>query len=117
MKENATMTPRAYTKEEAKEAFLHHVRSLVTYWDKCDCPQNDKLSGLAFSILNTFDGGAMSLPAMDIVLRPHASDEEFCRRNGDNWWPDGMVINDEVNLHDQLFRKTMFESKIATDKL
>ncbi len=95
---------RAFTKVEAKDAFLTHIRALIDYWSRVDGQnEKEKLSGLAFSILNIFDGTTIALPAMDIVLRPHKSDKQFCKENGENWWVAGMVINDEATLHEEFY--------------
>jgi hypothetical protein len=60
----------------------------------------ERCDGLAFSILNIFDGTSSDLPAMDIVLRPHEDDKEYNIDNGDKWFEDGMAINDDVTMHD-----------------
>lgn len=98
-----SLSPRPYTEEEAREAFLGHLRALIVSWESL--PQKtsrEKLEGLAFSILSTLDG-CSRLPAMDLVLRPHETDEAYCRETGENWWLDGMVIN-ETMLHEQFVR-------------
>lgn len=90
----------AKTEAEVREEFLDHVHALVGYWAELpDKTPKERLDGLAFSILNIFDGTTMQLPAMDIALRPHPSDKEFHRENGEDWYEDGMVIN-ECMLHE-----------------
>ena len=93
---------RPYTKEEAQKAVLRNIANTTKYWLKESRAKTTeaKLTGLAFSILAMIDGSAIGLPAMDIVLRPHISDEDFHRSRGEKWWQDGMAINDEVHLHD-----------------
>ena len=63
----------------------------------------EKCNGLAFSILNIFDGTSIELPAMDIVLRPHEDDKEYLRGEGMDWFEDGMVIND-CYLHELFYK-------------
>lgn len=95
---------RAYTQQEAKEVFLNHVRCMIRYWrDEEGTSTEDKLSGLAFSILSLIDGSTLSLPAMDLVLRPHESDQQYCAAQGENWWVDGMVVNGSP-LHEEFYR-------------
>ena len=89
------------TKEECREMFLDQVRHLCKYWD--DVPKDtslEKLEGLAFSILCIFDGSTMAMPAIDLVLRPHEDDEEYYKDRGEDWFEDGMCINDDVHLHE-----------------
>lgn len=95
---------RAYTKEETKAKILKHMKGLATYWGQIDKPADccqERLNGLVFSILVMFDGGSMGLPAMDIVMRPHAEDEEFNKEQGTNWFEDGLAVNDDTQLHDE----------------
>jgi hypothetical protein len=92
-------TPRAYTPEEARDLFLEHIRCMVDYWATVKGrTEKEKLSGLAFSILVTLDGGT-NLPAFDaipvrtgkgchfdIVPCPHPTDKDYCKDNGENWF-------------------------------
>lgn len=88
-------------KEQARKELLDIIRSYVDYWDKVDrLTTHEKLSGLAFSILGIFDGVTPEYPAIDLVLRPHPDDKEYHIDNEDDWYEDGMVINDDVHLHD-----------------
>ena len=95
---------RAYTPEEVREMFLGQVKMLARYWSTAERETDlEKLEGLAFSLLNLFDGTSAALPAMDIVLRPHPEDKAFRESEGDNYFEDGQVIND-CYLH-ELFHK------------
>lgn len=96
--------PRAYTAEEARENIISHVRTMVKYWARLpDKSITDRLDGLAFSILVMVDGET-DLPAMDLVLRSHPDDEEFCREEGENWYQNGQVINGDVCLHELWYK-------------
>lgn len=59
--------------------------------------------GVAFSILNILDGTTMSLPAFNLTLSPHPDDKEFLQGEGENWYEDGTVINDDVMLHEMFY--------------
>lgn len=100
------MTSRAYTAEEVREQLLHHIRSLVTYWDSEEraATPKDKLEGLASSILNVFDGSTLNLPAFKISCAPHADDKQFYINEGSNYYKPGMVINDCM-LHEFFYRR------------
>jgi hypothetical protein len=95
---------RAKTAEEVREELLDHVRTMVDYWDKTERDKKGALSGLAFSILTMIDGAA-ELPAFDLVCRPHPDDEAFHKSEDEDWYPDGMVVN-ECMLHDLFYKKT-----------
>jgi hypothetical protein len=97
--------PRAKTAEEARADFLAHVRQVARYWESPpDRTVRERLEGLAFSILNIFDGTS-GLPAMDIVLRPHPDDEAFYKSEDENWFEDGQIINDGVMLHEVFYER------------
>jgi hypothetical protein len=102
--------PRAYTKEEVRKQLLDSIRGLINHWEESaksgrldNRPEGRTkaaMNGLAFSILNIFDGTSMSLPSFDLVLRPHEDDKKFNIENGSNWFEDGQVINDDLYLHE-----------------
>ena len=99
--------PRAYTPEEVREEFLATLRQLAFYWSQqSEHTAREMCDGVIFSVLNIFDGTAMGLPAMDIVLRPHPDDANFLENDGENWYEDGMAINDfDGLLHEIYYRK------------
>ena len=92
---------RAYTDEEVRKQLIEHVKHVCKYWanlpDKTDL---DKCEGVAFSIMNIFDG-TTGLPAFDLVVRPNPDDKQFNIDEGENYYEDGQVINDCM-LHDYL---------------
>lgn len=94
-------------KEAAREAFLDQVRAYVDYWAHPDVQRDnvkERLSGLAFSILNIFDGTSAMMPAFDIVVRPHPDDKAYQQAEGEDYYVDGMVINDDCHLHELFYR-------------
>lgn len=94
---------RAYTEEEVQEKFLNHIRLLVEYWSGIeDYSKRQVLDGLAFSILNIFDGTTLELPALDISCSPHPEDKEYHQKEGENWYEPGMIINDCM-LHEMWY--------------
>lgn len=98
------MKPRAKTDEEVREEFLNKVKGLAKYWSQVEGRSDlEKCEGVAFSILNIFDGTSGDLPAMDIVLSPHESDKEYCIDNKENWYEPGMVINN-CSLHEIFYK-------------
>lgn len=95
---------KPYTEEEAREIFLSSIRGLCSYWVGVERRNTaEKLEGLAFSILNIFDGTSASMPALDIVVRPHPEDKDFRISEGDDYFEDGQVIND-CYLHEHFYR-------------
>lgn len=95
---------KAYTMEEVQEKFLNYLHALVDYWDKVNSRNSkEKMEGLIHSILVTFDGTSIEFPALDIVLRPHPDDKDYHIGNHEQWFEDGMCINDDVYLHDMWY--------------
>jgi len=88
------------------DRFLNHVRGLAEYWDGIEeRTSREKLDGMAFSMLNIFDGTTMDFPAMDIVLSPHEDDKQYHIDNDEDWFEPGMVINDDGMLHEMYYEK------------
>lgn len=95
---------RAYTKEEVRGQFLNTIRNYVDYWDSVDeRSSKEKLSGLAFSILNILDGTTIDLPAFNLSVDVHPSNKEYCQENNKNWYEQGMLINDDEMLHEMFY--------------
>ena len=97
---------RAKTVEEVREEFLDMMRTYADYWANVqDRSTPEKLHGLCFSILNIFDGTTLGLPAFDIVVRPHEDEKQFAIDNGEDYYEDGMCINDDCYLHDMYYKE------------
>lgn len=94
------------SKEKAREMFLDQVRFLCHYWADQNGGKLEACEGLAFSIMNIFDGSSGGFPAaIDLVLRPHPDDKDFNIGEGEDWIVDGQVINDDCHLHEMVLRK------------
>lgn len=88
------------TKEEVRDEFVSSVKGVANYWARLEGKTDkEKCEGTAFSILTLIDGCA-DMCALDISLSPHPDDKEYNESNGDDWYEDGMVINDDCHLHD-----------------
>jgi hypothetical protein len=75
---------------------------MIKYWDsQKGMTSAEKLDGLAFSFLTLIDGSTLNMPAMNIVLRPHPDDKQFLIMNDEDWFVDGMTINDDATMHDE----------------
>lgn len=93
------------SKGQMRSDFIGAVKCYVNYWSNQDVSKKDALDGLAFGILNIIDGMSGSFPcAIDLVMRPHPEDKQYNIDNDDDYIEDGMVINDDVMLHDGLYR-------------
>jgi hypothetical protein len=96
---------RAYTAEEVRDIFLRHIRGIADFWANLpDKSPKERCDGVAFSILNIVDGNTLPLPALDICLSPHPEDKAYNQENGNNWFEEGMVINN-CQLHDHYYEK------------
>lgn len=95
------------SKEEARKIFIDQVSVISDYWINNDRAETsrDKVEGAIFSIMNIFDGTCGGFPAaVDLVLRPHEDDKQYCIDNGDDWIVDGQIINDDCHLHEMVFK-------------
>jgi hypothetical protein len=100
------MDMTARTKQEMLEVFTGQVEVITRYWAGLDISDKEKCEGVAFSIMNIFDGTCGGFPcAVDLVLRPHPDDKQYYIDNNEPYIDDGMTINDEVQLHELLVRK------------
>lgn len=97
-----TEQPRAKTEDECRDEFLNYLGTLVRYVanEKRTPGVLDKLNLLVFGILNVFDGTAGGCLTLDLVTGAHPDDEEYRRKQGDNWTPIGLNIADGT-LHEQ----------------
>lgn len=96
-------TSRAYTAEEVREMFLNQARAYAAYWAELPGKTaQERCDGLAFSLMNIFDGTSVGLPAFDIVVRPHPDDKAYHIREGTKYFEDGTVLNDCM-LHEMYY--------------
>lgn len=98
---------RAKTVEEVREEFLDHIRMIASYWSNESrvTSAKERCDGVAFSILNIFDGTSGGMPAFDIVVRPHPDDQQFAIDNNKDYYEDGMMIND-CHLHEMYYKES-----------
>ena len=77
---------RELTEAEVRTAFLHHVWSLVHYWDREPNRRScrGRLEGLAFSLLVALDGCADGLPAFIVAPCPHPDDKADQQEDDEN---------------------------------
>lgn len=92
------------SQEEAKNNFIDACHACARSWfnPESKLSERERVEGVVFSVLNLIDGMS-SLPAFDLVLRPHDDDKKFNQNEGQDWYKDGMVIND-VMLHELFVR-------------
>ena len=93
------MTSRQLTEKEVRGRLLKEIHRIVDYWDKVENRSTyEKLNGLAFSILSMLDGGYVDLPSFIVAPRPHESDKNFHKDNGENWFPENLNSKIECDL-------------------
>lgn len=93
---------KAIQKEEARKMFLDQCKAIANFWanESRTETSKEKIEGAICSIMNIFDGTCMGFPAaIDLVLRPHPSDKQWCKDNDKDWVVDGQIINDDCLLH------------------
>lgn len=94
---------RAYTPEEARQQVYEHLRLMAKYWaDLPGLSAHARTDGMAFSILSMLDGST-NLPVMDVVIRSTDEDKAYHVANGENFYEDGTVINEDVMLHEHYY--------------
>lgn len=78
------------TTDEIREEFLAHVWHLIEYWENLNDGANssqDKLEGLAFSMLSTLDGSSAALPGFIVAPMPHETDKAYHIQQGEDYYP------------------------------
>ncbi len=79
---------RELTTEEIRREFIAQVHHTINYWSELeDKEENDKLEGLAFSILSMLDGCRVGIPQFIVAPNPHPEDKKYCKRGGKNFYP------------------------------
>ncbi len=96
------MKSKAKTKEEVRNEFIEYIKGIGQFWLKESRAKTikEKMEGFLFSIYNLFDGTSIDMPAFDIIVRPHPDDKQYHIENEENYYEDGMCINDDVYLHE-----------------
>jgi hypothetical protein len=98
--------PRAYTREEVTEQILEGVVRNVRYWQKqpsCGTME-DRVEGVAFSILSMLDGSTMDIPAFNLSPDTEEDHINYCIEEGQNYYDPDTVVS--TSLH-ELFHPTM----------
>ena len=100
------MTEQAITKEELRDQFVSSAKHLADYWSRVEGrTDKEKCEGVVHSMLVMIDGMSGAFPcSIDLVMRPHPDDKQYNIDNGDDYIEDGMVINDDVMLHEELYK-------------
>lgn len=107
--------PRALTKEEIRRKFLQHIARISKFWADLESEKNgqpisvqERLDGLAFSILVTLDGGELLFPGFVLAPNPHPEDMDYHKEHGTNWFPPITDIGDLTDigghLHDEYYK-------------
>jgi len=95
---------RRLTADEVRGRFLRAIWANVHEWAKSARCKNEqeKLEGLAFSILAILDGVVGFIPRFKVTPAPHSEDEPFLRAHGKDWYPADVDISGE--LHEAFYR-------------
>ena len=98
------------SEDEIRNEFLSHVRHLVKYWGNLkDKNCEEKLSGLAFSILSAIDGSSVNLCGFILAPCPHEDDKQYHIDKGDDYYPQNHESNVKCDiagsLHELFYEK------------
>lgn len=72
---NIKMEKKNSEKRKEAENFVNRVKDLVDYWKKQSDSENDKIDGLAFSILSELDGEGMNTYDLHLCKWNESGDE------------------------------------------
>ena len=79
---------REWTQDEVRDKLIEHLKVMVRYWNSVDeIDTLEKLEGMAFSVLSMLDGCSMDVPGFIVAPCPHPDDKEYCKEEGENWFP------------------------------
>jgi len=96
---------REYTNKEIVEELIEGIKNSIAYWvDRTDKTNEEIIEGATHSVLCIFDG-ITSLPAFNISVSPHPDDKQYNIDNGDNYYPENKIINDDIYMHDLVFKR------------
>lgn len=102
-----------YSRDEIRDMFLDQIWLYIDYWSRePNKTKQETLEGLAHSILVLLDGETADLPAFCVLPLSALSDQEYLRKNGENWFPALMVKEDydiAGELHSMLFSRRKVE--------
>lgn len=97
--------------DEVKAEFIEYLRKQIKYWNAIpDKTTTEKLNGLVFSMLAAIDGEDDLLPSFILAPRPHSENKEYQIKNGENYYPENHLLDDEIkcdiagDLHELFFR-------------
>ena len=111
--------PRPYTAEEVRAQVQSHVQGLIRYWATVTPHNGDtienRLEGLAFSILAMLDGASANLPGFTVTPAPHPTDEAYHRERGENWY-DPAMGDIAGGLHEGFSKEAPSEVRPLTPK-
>lgn len=97
---------RPYTKEETRIMFLKQIRQHSEFWANLpDKTPQERCEGLVHALLAMIDGDVTGLPPFDIVARPIPGTTGQSMMVAQNYFQDGLVINDDCMLHELYFEQ------------
>ena len=109
---------KQFTPKEVRKKFLKQVWKLVQYWNNFpNKTTEERLSGLAFSILAMLDGCStldmlnqdfLGLPAFIVVPDPSPDDKKYFINIGENYYPENyfnpVSCNISGSLHEKFYK-------------
>jgi hypothetical protein len=93
---------REITTEECRVQFVNHMIGLIKHFDDGRILSIRDMETMVHSFLVTLDGGAMGLPAFQVIPYPHESDKDYCIEQGENYFPQSQPMSTDISggLHD-----------------
>lgn len=96
---------KAYTAEEAREIFLGQIRRYISFWSRQkEWNEKEKLEGVADSILSIIDG-VTGIPGFNLVISTGENDKQYHIDIDEDYYENGMIINEGLYLHEAFNQK------------
>jgi hypothetical protein len=99
-----------YSQKEVQRIFMGRYADLVQHWKRAEGSPDERIEGLAFSILSMLDGCHAGMPAFELLPSPAPSDKACAQDEDENWWPeypdpeDGVTVHGSDQLHEMFFK-------------
>jgi len=101
---------RERTTDEIKEDLLEYIVALINEWTTFpNRTIEERLTGLAYSILSTLDGESLSFPKFIVAPDPNREDKQYHINRNKDYYPENFDSNVKCDisgsLHENLHSK------------
>jgi hypothetical protein len=103
MSNTSPSSPKEKTPEQVRQEFLEMIHFNIRYWSSHSLEKSveDRLKGLAFSILVAIDGNHAGLPAFILAPNPDSTDKSHHIKMNEDYFPE-QITNIRCNISGSL---------------